>query len=159
MPRGLACGPLQVSFQRFARPIGGRIAGVPRSLGALPLATYGDGFLLPVGPDEAFWIGLSMPFGTVPDRLRPAALQVVARGHDGTVRRSGALPVASTRVFTGFPDQDGVSVLDAAIAVLVLDEGATARIELVGPAAFTAHTGIAAPPLDPAAGYGGWRLP
>jgi hypothetical protein len=50
---------LVVSFQRFVRPPGGLLRGLPASQGALPLLVAEPGrVLVPVPDGEALWIGL-----------------------------------------------------------------------------------------------------
>jgi hypothetical protein len=58
---GLPVGPfLTVSFQRYRRPARDFLDLPPRSWGALPIGRGRDGdLLLPLGEDEAFWLGLS----------------------------------------------------------------------------------------------------
>lgn len=146
---------LHVSFQRFAWPAGGWIAEVPGSLGALPVAACGADFLLPVGDGEAFWIGLSLSPGAA-----PAPVGITVERHDGTILQSGTLLVPPARWFAGFPDRNGIAVLDVAIAWLTVHCEAVARIELAGWEAFAERTGAAAPEaLNPSAAYGSWRLP
>ena len=70
---GLQCGPLQISFQRYAAPESGTLSCLPNSLGQLPLGREGeDRFLLPVGDEEGVWIGLSVLSG-LPWRVTVAA--------------------------------------------------------------------------------------
>ena len=154
-PQGLVHGALHVSFQRFARPAGGWITDVPRSLGTLPVPACGENFLLPIGDGEVFWIGLSLSPGAA-----PAAVRIVAERHDGVLLRSGDFFTPPSRWFAGFPDRHGLAVLDATLAWLTICHEATARIELAGWKTFADRTGTAAPKaLDPSAAYGSWRLP
>ena len=153
-PQGLAAGPLHVSFQRFVRPASGRVAAAPSSLGALPVAACGAAFLLPVAAGEAFWIGLSVTPGAA------VRLLITAERRDGTSMPLAPVLVPPSRGVAGVPAGPQFAVFDAELAALILHGSTAARIEIADPATFAARTGVAAPaPPDPAAAYGGWRLP
>lgn len=138
---------LHLSFQRYAAPPGGHAPErVPASLGLLPVGEADGELLLPLAEGEAFWIGLEAAW---PVRLVLAvdggrlALERLVAGAD---RIAGVEGLAFSRA--------GVGSLR-----LATDE-AEATLRLVDYGEFTARTGRAAPaPLDPRAGYGGWRLP
>jgi len=184
-PGGLRIpGRLALSFQRYLLPVGGVIDGLPTSLGALPVAAAGDGSLLiPVADGEGVWIGVSTE---PPHRL--AELGVVATLSDGSVRtvagggRAGDAPLVAAPAarLAGIPRPDGrhaaltrtATAAGPGCAALAFRcrigpqrrRASAAWVEvvvrLVEPAAFAAATGQAPPPPpDPAAGYGGWRLP
>jgi hypothetical protein len=178
LPAGLA-----LSFQRYARPESGVIERAPSSLGALPVGLTRDGELvLPLAPRECFWIGIDA------DVRHPLWLALALEREDGapidvlsgSVWNEGAaryVPVPGVTVI------DGIRRADGAFDPLVRDDGArsgsqscrlriwlrrapqdeaftAAILHLVDYATFAASTGAAPPdPLDPDAGYKGWRLP
>jgi hypothetical protein len=145
--------------------------------------------LLPVADDEAFWIGLShtQPAGRA--ELALAVLRADGRELDalsGTTwaaSRPEVISVPESRCISGIRRRDGRSAVFARSAVSAEGPGCaaltfyitaaapapkTARgkdhagtvIELVDYDAFRTRTGVEPPgPLDPAAGYQGWRLP
>ena len=182
-PGGLVIVPgLHVSFQRYARPAGDEVgASAPPSLGALPLALATSGVLaLPVAPDEAFWIGLDM---TRPGASAEVGLRFESPAQPAVDALSGAPWNEERPVFRTIPPDtsiDGIALAtggfrcftrtrtaaeDDATGVLDLvtrsvDARRTTRIALVAYGAFETITGRPRPaPLDPAAQYGGWRLP
>lgn len=153
---GLRLAPgLHLSFQRYACPPGTRTgARPPPSLGLLPLGNDGGGgFVLPLAEGEAFWIGLDANGGPAV-RLEWA---VVLR--TGGIDIQPALWVAGPQRIAGFGE--GQPLARTLVDQLVLGApGASATLRLVDPVEFTAASGRPAPaPLDPRAGYGGWRLP
>jgi hypothetical protein len=157
-PEGLRFGALLVSFQRYSIPTGGVVSGAPRSLGALPIAVAPSGFLLPVGDDEAFWIGVIVP--EVP-HFDP--LWVTALLPDETEVLIANVSGAQTRVLAGLIRADGqLNVFCRSslggLRMSVADQ--TAFVRSIDPKTYSETTGRPAPmPLDPSAAYGGWRLP
>ena len=129
----------------------------PQSLGALPVGQGKGSFLLPLAEAEGFWIG-AMLGPSEPTRARLAMLS-----RDGRQSRLAELVGPQTAVIAGMVRSDGrfdVFSRDSLVAVDIAVEDSRARVEVVEPAVYTQVTGEAAPdPLDPAAGYGGWRLP
>jgi hypothetical protein len=188
-PAGWTAGPaglqferrLTVSFQRYRLIDAAGLAEAPGSLGALePRAAADPLFLVALHPGEALWIGLTCADGGPCPRLRalgwhrrrafdlrtgrPAAEagELAMAGGEGLaiagLRRAEAavLPFAPT----GPEAADACSRLAFRAARGESGGGAWARVHLVTPASFEARTGCPAPPpADPAAGYGGWRLP
>jgi len=169
---GLALGKLvTLSFQRFATPDPGIIDAAPPSLGALPVALGGPGIaLVPLADGEAFWIGLSAGApGTV--------VSLRARGRNGDWHEAfpdASIGLAGVPRIAGLGRPDGrFDVLhrargpgdEAGFASLCITAAAgraaeVATLQLLGPAAFVEATGAPAPPpLDPGAGYDGWRAP
>jgi hypothetical protein len=181
-PGGLIVAPgLHVSFQRYARPPGDVVARAPSSLGALPLGVALSGALvLPVAPDEAFWIGLEMtraaasaeiglrfesPSQPAVDALsgapwneeRPAWMAVPP----GTSIDGIALATGGFRCFTRTRN-DAEDDATGMLGVVVRAEGGrrTTRIALLAYAGFESATGHPRPAtLDRSSQYGGWRLP
>lgn len=169
-------GGLTLSFQRFALPAGGVIGRLPPSLGALPVGAAADGTLvLPVADGEAFWIGAST------DRPKARA-EVFVSAHlsDGTRREAPMVVAAPAARLAGLPREDGGFDALARTATPAgpgcdaltvryrirqrgrrwSDRAEALAVRLLDPAAFAVATGEAPPgPLDPGAGYGGWRLP
>jgi hypothetical protein len=174
---------LVLTFQRYALPEPGFIHRAPASLGALPVGLADDGdLLLPLAPRECFWIGLNAeasqalyislaierPDGALTDVLsggscEPDAATVVAlhgmrriegiRRSDGTfdplLRADGEGARPQGRRLHVWLRRTLEGVVEAVVAV-----------ELVDYSTFTERTGLPPPePLDPAAGYKGWRLP
>ena len=154
---GLRFGSLLVSFQRFARPDGEVVERAPQSLGALPVGRGKGSFLLPLAEAEGFWIW-AMLAAAGPSRVRLAV-----ESRDGRQSRLAELAAPQTAVIAGVIRSDGRFDIFSRHSLAALDitvEDSRARVELVEPAVYTQITGEAAPdPLDPAAGYGGWRLP
>ena len=171
------------SFQRYSCPAAGVVEAAPPSLGALRVGVGARGGLfLPVA-GEAFWIGIHVARGS--PSLDVAVLAALEDGcavdtFSGIRPGRGRLPTRATvppmLVLPGIRRPDGTSWWaltsapppDAGPACqgLVLAMWrrnrcvALARIRLVDFAEFTARTGLPPPPpLDPDAGYGGWRLP
>jgi hypothetical protein len=158
---GLRYGPLLVSFQRFARSTG-VVAEAPRSLGALPVGAGEGRFLLPVAVAEGFWIGAILsPAADLP----MAELVAWQRGgpRRGGPRRLASLWRPQTAIIAGMIRPDGRFDIFSRESLAALDvriDGETAQVMPVDPAAYAAITGQPLPPpLDPSAGYGGWRLP
>jgi hypothetical protein len=179
-PGGLTLPPgLHVSFQRYARTRDDAIAQAPSSLGALPVALSASGELvLPVAPDEAFWIGLEAMHSGSRAEL---AVRFTPPGRHAVDALSGApwneqrptwiavppissiegiaLPADGFRAFVRTPlarEDDSVAVLDLTLRA----DGAATRLLLVGYARFEKMTGHARPtPLDPESRYKGWLLP
>jgi hypothetical protein len=166
---------LRLSFQRFPLPGSGMIDEAPASLGALPVCRAADGsLLLPLADGEAFWIGLS----TDPPGME-AEVSVSALLSDGTAVEEGPIPVAPIARLAGMRRADGRYGAFARAATAAhpgcvslafrcrFRRGAGRRgaraaeltLLLVDGQTFAAAAGRAPPPLDPAAGYGGWRLP
>ena len=181
-PGGLLIAPgLHVSFQRYARPPGDAVASAPSSLGALPVAHSRSGTLvLPVAPDEAFWIGLEMrragASADVALRFESPSQPAVDALSGGEWKEEGpawmavppgtgidgiALATGGVRCFarTRSAAEDGATgMLD--VVTRTGDARTTTRIALVAYDAFESTTGHPRPePLDPAAQYRGWRLP
>jgi hypothetical protein len=165
---GLRYGPLLVSFQRFARSAGGVVAEAPRSLGALPVAAAEGRFLLPAAPAEGFWIGAILaPAADLP----MAELIAWPRANGpryGVPRRGDPRHLASlwrpqTAIIAGMIRPDGRFDIFSRESLAALDvriDGAAAQVAPVDPADYAAITGEPLlSPLDPSAGYGGWRLP
>ncbi len=154
-PEGLRFRSLLVSFQRFRRPPGDAIRAVPTSLGALPVAPdrQGAGFLLPLGDEEAFWLGIL-------DSKAPIEIEATLR--DGSVRHVAQASGTHAAV-AGIPTPEGdyrVLARSNVSALRVIAGGVAAGIELLAPADYSRRSGAPAPePLDPSAAYGGWRLP
>lgn len=180
-------GGVVVSFQRYARPPGGIAPDGPRSLGALPVASGpGERHLLPLAAGEAFWIGLSIATadgramlalavtrtdgepvdvvtGTPWNRLRPGFIAVPqCRWIDGVRLPDGRkaafvreAPEADMRGWTGLHVHAAQGGTEAGMAAAGL-----VTVSFVTWRDYTSRTGCEAPaPLDPGAGYGGWRLP
>jgi hypothetical protein len=158
---GLHWDGLLISFQRYACPADGIILEVPTSLGALPVGVGAGGFLLPLAQAEAFWIGVT---GTAPANSWPLAIA-------GVDRTGVTLPIASITsradaFLPGYPRPDGSwgALSRDACSMVLIEVGQTnaitcATVGLVSPPQYAALTGQPEPPpLDPSAGYGGWRL-
>ena len=175
-------GTIHVSFQRCAVPAEGVHRTPVRSLGMLPVARDQAGtFCLPVADEESFWLGLSTEqtrgsfrlFAQMSDKHR---LNV----HSG---RPAVEDVDSAFHFSGFGAIYGIS-RDAeswwsfrrvaaepmrACEWLIFAEPKAPLVEkalvqtsvlLVSYETYTQRTHQPPPaPLDPSAGYGGWRLP
>lgn len=155
---GLRLAAALISFQRFSRPVGDVVERAPRSLGALPVGRAANGFLLPVADNEAFWIGAMLSRDS-----NPCSVTILADRLTG-----GRVPVArldrpQTAIIAGIIRPDGrfdIFSRHSISAIEATANGRTARVEPVHPALYAAVTGNrAAEPLDPAAGFGGWRLP
>ena len=155
---GLRYGPLLVSFQRFARSAGAVVAAAPRSLGALPVGAGEGRFLLPVAPGEGFWIGAILS----PAADLPVA-ELIAWWHGTGPRRLASLWRPQTAIIAGMIRLDGRFDIFSRESLAALDvriNGEAAQVVPVDPAGYAAITGQPLPPpLDPSAGYGGWRLP
>jgi hypothetical protein len=165
---GLQLAPgLHLSFQRYARPQGDAACEPPpASLGLLPLAEGVDGeLLLPLAQDEAFWIGLAAGPGEAPMRL-----ELAVQRPDGGSEAAPPVAVGGFGTVAGWPSaQGGLQAFTRATASLLRlaawREGADrpegeATLQVVDCERFTQASGRPAPaPLDPRAGYRGWRLP
>jgi len=165
---GLRLAPgLHLSFQRYARPQGDvSCEPPPASLGLLPLAETGSNeLLLPLAQDEAFWIGLALAPGTPPLRL-----ELSVHRPDGGSEAAPPVAVAGFGTLAGWPSAQGgqQAFTRATVSRLQLAarrEGADrpegeATLQLVDYERFMQASGRPAPaPLDPRAGYRGWRLP
>jgi hypothetical protein len=169
-----------VSFQRFAWPPGGHVPSAPASLGALPIARLAsDTALLPVAAGEAFWIGLD-PHRARPDtRLQLRAQLASGRAVDVLSGREWSEDAATLMPIRARPRIEGIARPDGAFDVLgrapadgeascirlsfrVMDAAGSTRVdvEIFDPPAFRQRSGDEPPPpLDPAAGYRGHRLP
>lgn len=149
------------------------------SLGALPVGVSPSlDPVLPVAETEAFWIGLSA------DEPVRVALQVdvIGRGAIDALsgeawRNAGArsIDAAARAQVAGIAGPNGrwwafsrIATLPApasrSIRLLVRGDRAavtsSVAVALTDYASFTRLTGVSAPaPLDPDAGYKGWRLP
>ncbi|MGV6875323.1 hypothetical protein ACUSIJ_21845 [Pseudochelatococcus sp. B33] len=181
-------GGTVISFQRYVRPPGGLAPDCPRSLGALPIASGPGGrYLLPLAADEAFWLGLSLAIPDRRAVLALAVTRTegepvdVVTGSPWDRRRPGLIVVPDRRWVDGVSlgdgrkaafvreapetDEDGWTGLHIYAARGAGEEGAgisarPATIAFVTYRDYASRTGCAAPaPLDPSAGYGGWRLP
>jgi hypothetical protein len=123
----------------------------------LPVGRGGDGFLLALPNDEAFWIGLVVHAGG------RGQLTIAVELVDGVAVELGRYQRQGTFVIPGVPRPDGLFDVfcPATISHIRLGGAAEmARIGLAGVEDFVARTGRDPPaPFDPAAAYGGWRLP
>jgi hypothetical protein len=152
---GLRLSSLLVSFQRFRRPAGDRVLAPPTSLGALPVGKdqQSPAFLLALADDEGFWIGIL-------DSQNPLEIEaVLADGSTCFVARADG----GTAVIPGIPEPNQsyrVLARSSASALRVRASRELATVELVTPLEYSRRSGSPAPePLEPSAGYGGWRLP
>jgi hypothetical protein len=146
---------LHLSFQRYPRAAG---QAVPSSLGALPVGVDAQGaVLVPVADDEAFWIGIEPAPGT-----RATGLRFVVEASGGAVTLPPQQVAGPCRIVT-WPGADHAprpfSRADCD-RIRVAAGSVEFAIRLVCYRAFSDATGQPPPSrLDPAAGYGGWRLP
>jgi len=126
-------------------------------LGALPVGRGKGSFLLPLAEAEGFWIGAMLAAS------EPTGVWFAVESRDGRQSRLAELVGPQTAVLAGMIRSDGRFDIFSRHSLAALDiavEDSRVRVELVDPAVYTQVTGEAAPdPLDPAAGYGGWRLP
>lgn len=153
---GLELGSLLVSFQRFP-PSTDVILTAPTSLGALPVARDRGSadFLLGLGEEEGFWIGIldsgtSCPTVEVRAHLAEEGLRAVAS------------VTSSPAVVLGVPCREGYRVFarSTVSSLRVTASNQSALVEIVDPLEFSRRSGAPPPePLDPSAGYRGWRLP
>lgn len=154
---GLRFGSLLVSFQRFARSGGEVVERAPQSLGALPVGQGKGSFLLPLAEAEGFWIGVMLAAS------EPTRVGLAARRRDGRRSRLVDLVGPQAAVISGMIRTDGRFDIFSRHSLAALDiavEDSGAQVEVVEPAVYAQLTGQPAPdPLDPAAGFGGWRLP
>jgi hypothetical protein len=189
-PGGLLLPPgLLVSFQRYQCPPDGIIAKAPSSLGVLPLG-FDDhrNLLLPLGDDEAFWIGFSFPVpvqsfwlavkaltsnGDERDAIgggfwhqdQPKAVRFPGTQRlDGLLRGDGCFDALFRYTSTNrryFLKELHVKLCDSKTRKPVVGsafDGVLLHLESY--ASFSRLTGHPPPePLDPTAGYGGWYLP
>ena len=129
----------------------------PQSLGALPIGQGKGSFLLPLAESEAFWIGAML------EASEPTRVRLAAQSREGRQSRLAELVGPQTAVIAGTIRADGRFDIFSRHSLAALDiaaDDSRARVELVEPAVYARVTGQPAPdPLDPAAGYGGWRLP
>lgn len=164
----MIAGRLGVSFQRYPLPADGIVPDAPRSLGALPVAADAAGApCVPVGDGEAVWLGLSPVAG------REVEVRVTLRAASGehVITPGGWVRVSERAVLERVTTAGGAAPLAIAregpmpahgIRFEVGSPGSVVAVDvrLLAPREFTAVTGEPdAGPLDPDAGYGGWRLP
>jgi hypothetical protein len=146
---------LHLSFQRYPRAAG---QAMPSSLGALPVGVDAQGaVLVPVADDEAFWIGIEPAPGTPATGLR-----FVVEDAGGAVTLPPLQVEGPCRIFTwlGADHAPRPFSRGACDRIRVAAGSFELSIRLVSYGEFSAATGQPPPPrLDPAAGYGGWRLP
>lgn len=177
---------LLVSFQRFQWPDGGTIERAPASLGALPIGfSVRSGLLLPVATFECFWIGLEVGVAgssiafSMAIELRDGRILETSSGRDWSARSGSWDVVRDAACIDGIRRPDGRFDAFArsaarsrdALRLLFrvgeasgadgLDRGdrATASVRLVDYEHFSDECGFSPSPLDPSAGYNGWRLP
>jgi hypothetical protein len=141
----------------------------------LPSAWGKDGALLiPLAPNEAFWIGLqpdeSVPticvtLSAISQAMRFALMQppIDASGGriSGYVDKTGQL-LSFAREVEGQYGSHGCSSLECSIEGISNEHRMTCNfsIRLVAPLEFTNESGVPAPPpVDPDAGYRGYLLP
>jgi hypothetical protein len=153
------------------------VGDAPPSLGALPVGQDGHGeWLLPLADGEAFWIGINA------ERATELAVKVEGPqgdAFDALAGRPWDLQTAQTVVVDPFVVVAGLRRGDAlwAFARTAADPAAPACraisffvrnaslpepaiVRVVDYADFAGRTGLAPPaPLDPDAGYKGYRLP
>jgi hypothetical protein len=174
---------LSLSFQRYPRPGSGIVAELPRSWGALPVASPDPGELLvPVPEGEGVWVGLLRPAGgpawavRVLAHLRPGGRTDAVAGGPApdSPEDLAALAVPPGRVLAGIARRGGDrwSIMRVApgpgipacagLEFRAESEGVPAEpltVRLVDPRQFRVRTGSGVPPLSADAPYGGWRLP
>lgn len=169
------CG-LRLSFQRYVRSQDGRVPQpLPSSLGALPSAWGEDGALLiPLAPNEAFWIGLQpdesmeticVTLSAISQTMQSALMQSTVDASGGRI--SGYLDstgqlLSFAREVEGQYGSNGCSSLECSIEGISNQHQMTCNfpIRLVRPFEFTNESGMPAPrPVDPDAGYRGYLLP
>ena len=159
---GLHCDGLLLSFQRYACPADSIVLELPTSLGALPVGAGAEGFLLPLAEAEAFWIGVMGGGGPA----NPWPLAIAAVDRTGVTLPIASIASKADAFLPGYPRPDGRwgALSRGGCSMLLIEVGRTnaipgATVRLVSPPEYAALTGQAAPPpLDPSAGYGGWRL-
>jgi hypothetical protein len=151
-------GQLLVSFQRYAWPPGDVVDQAPSSLGALPVAWGRSEFLLPLAHAEAFWIG-----STLPSRLQDGSVSLELLDGNGRCALTARLDDRDTTIIAGVRREDGRFDVfcGSSVARVRVHVGAqSVEVRLADYDSFAAETRCAPPePLDPTAGYGGWRLP
>ena len=189
-PGGLLLPPgLLVSFQRYQCSPDGIIAKAPSSLGVLPLG-FDDhrNVFLPLGEDEAFWIGFSFAIPVQSFWLAVKALTSNGEERDaigggfwqedhpqtvrlpGTQRLDGLL--RGDGCFDSFFRYTSINkrYFLKELHVKLYDSKTrssfnrmpldSVHLRLEGYSSFARLTGSPPPvPLDPTAGYGGWYLP
>jgi hypothetical protein len=149
---GLSASSLLVSFQRYVRPESGVVARAPGSLGALPVAAAAGEFLVPLADGEAFWIGVTSPALD----LQAVRLEAVLTDRRQPLPLRRTAPDLAVAIGLERPD-GGFDVLGPSLVAVAVDD---ALVRVVDPATYQALSGETPPePLDPACGYGGWRLP
>ena len=170
---GLRFEALALSFQRYERPESGVVSGIPRSLGALPVAWgHGKRLLLPVDDREAFWIGVS----SHPDAGYAVSLRMVSEDGSDIDIANGLRNVPPSFRVVGRPSSGHISALSrtgggiamaftylSVSAQNVLGRGSEtikANIALADYDMFSTETGCPVPDrLDLEAGYKGNLLP
>lgn len=167
---------VSVSFQRTPCPAGGVLAELPRSWGALPAVLDGpEDLAVPVPDGEAVWIGLLSESGAPVQSVSVVAVLAPGGPTDAVTGRPvggqppGTVTLPPTTAVIGVLREGGgwwaltrVGPGNGAPACSRVDlRTPTDRLvaHLVPPSATTARAGVEVPPLDPAAPYGGWRLP
>lgn len=154
-PEGLCRGDLTISFQRFSCPPSGVISWAPSSLGALPVAAAHQKFLLPVYPEEAFWIGVTS---------HEPSPSLTLRVHRGEAVRQLRLKLDKPlAMLPGIPRSDGKYDVFSVGTMTRLDleiTGVVAEITPVDPQTYASLSHEPAPPpLRPDSGFRGWLLP
>lgn len=161
-PEGLRHGQTLVSFQRYPRPPDGTVTQAPRSLGALPVARGAGLFCLPLGEQEAFWLGLL--WNNKEDR---ADLSIDATDAAGGSAAVNSAQGCTDPVLLGLLRPDGrfnalcpPNCVRLSVRFGSGAANATAVVLVVTPVRYALLTGKQPPAtLDLDAGYKGWRLP
>ena len=172
-----------LSFQRFVWPPSGVVLTAPRSLGALPVACPDErDACVPVADGDALWIGLR-----IAESSRPVVLAIAAERSDGSTIDvlSGAMVGSAELSSDTVPPRqriDGIARSDGGFDVIGRASaqsgvtctrltirtrsqraqafGPVTRVDLVDYATFERISGRKPPPpIDPNAGYKGYRLP
>jgi hypothetical protein len=129
----------------------------PQSLGALPVGQGKGAFLLPLAEAEGFWIGAML------EASEPIRVSLAVHRPGGGQTPLAELAGPQRAAIAGLIRSDGRFDIFSRRSLVALDiavDDSRARVEVVEPAVYTQLTGQPAPdPLDPGAGYGGWRLP
>lgn len=179
---------LVLSFQRFPWPEEGVIERAPASLGALPVGLGSENeFILPLARDECFWIGLSVdpPLSraalAVEAELRNGEELDAISGTTWSESGHAFVILPDTPWVQGIRCKDGGYYVFARDSnqscetlcdrvrfriersgeqIAAAQETAEVSLRLVDYKTFCAESGRPPPaPLDPGAGYKGWRLP
>jgi hypothetical protein len=156
-PHGLRLGRFLVSFQRYTRPRDGTVAQAPSSLGALPVARGAGQYCLPLGDQEAFWLGLLWE-----GRGAAPGFSVDATSANGCRAEVTGAQAGTGPVLLGPARPDGRfdALCPPRCVQLSLRFEAAATVLVTTPARYAALTGKPPPgELDPGSGYKGWRLP